>query len=58
MRILTTDKSTETRMLCAITLTCYLSSLGGLLAIGYSVFSLATRALEEGILTAYSRQIF
>jgi hypothetical protein len=45
-------------MLCAITLTCYVTALAGLLAAGYSVFSLAACGLEQGIFAAYSRQIF
>lgn len=58
MRSSTEEKNAETRMLCAITLTCYVTSLAGLLALGYSVFSLAARALNENIFAIYSRQIF
>jgi hypothetical protein len=58
MRTSNTKKKTETRLLCAITLTCYVTTLAGLLVMGYTVFSLATRALEDNILAAYSYQIF
>lgn len=58
MRSLTTEKNAETRMLCAITLTCYVTSLAGLLALGYSMFSLAARTLDENIFAVYTRQIF
>lgn len=58
MRTLTTEKNNEARMLCAITLTCYVTTLAGLLAMGYSIFSLAARALHENIFVVYSRQIF
>ncbi|HYG12183.1 MAG TPA: hypothetical protein VD835_19710 [Pyrinomonadaceae bacterium] len=58
MRSSTTDKNTERRMLCAITLTCYVTMLAGLLAVGYSVFSLAACRLDENIFAVYSRQIF
>ncbi|HEX8130492.1 MAG TPA: hypothetical protein VF527_15430 [Pyrinomonadaceae bacterium] len=53
-----TEKRAETRMLAAIALTCYVTTLAGLLALGYSVFSLAACALDESIFAAYSRQIF
>jgi hypothetical protein len=58
MRTYNTEKNDEARMLCAITLTCYVTTLAGLLALGYSVFSLAARALNENIFAVYSRQIF
>jgi hypothetical protein len=58
MRTSTTEKNAETRLLCAITLTCYLTTLAGLLAMGYSVFSLAACTLEDTIFAAYSRQLF
>ena len=58
MRSSTTGKNTERRMLCAITLTCYVTMLAGLLAVGYSVFSLAACRLDENIFAVYSRQIF
>ncbi|MCA1565409.1 MAG: hypothetical protein LC803_07200 [Acidobacteria bacterium] len=58
MRTSTTEKSTERRLLCAITLTCYVTTLAGLLVMGYSVFSFATCSLEDSIFAAYSRQIF
>jgi hypothetical protein len=58
MRSSTTEKNAETRMLCAITLTCYVTTLAGLLAMSYSVFSLATCSFGENIFAAYSRQIF
>lgn len=58
MRSSTTDQNTERRMLCAITLTCYVTMLAGLLAVGYSVFSLAACRLDENIFAVYSRQIF
>ncbi|HEV2880118.1 MAG TPA: hypothetical protein VGX24_02330 [Pyrinomonadaceae bacterium] len=58
MRTSITQKKAETRMLCAITLTCYVTTLAGLLVIGYSVFSLAACTLEDNIFAAYSRQIF
>ncbi len=58
MRTSNTDHKTETRMLCAITLTCYVTALAGLLATGYSVISLAACGLEQGIFAAYTRQIF
>ncbi|HEY9405243.1 MAG TPA: hypothetical protein VIQ24_21505 [Pyrinomonadaceae bacterium] len=58
MRTANTEKYAEARMLCAITLTCYVTTLAGLLVLGYSVFSLATRALNENIFAVYSRQIF
>jgi hypothetical protein len=58
MRSSTTEKNAERRMLCAITLTCYMTTLAGLLALGYTVFSLAARTLDESIFTLYSRQIF
>lgn len=58
MQSSTTEKKAETRMLCAITLTCYITTLAGLLAVGYSVFSLAACTLEENIFTLYARQIF
>jgi hypothetical protein len=45
-------------MLCAITLTCYVTALAGLLAAGYSAFSIAAGGLGQGIFDAYSRQIF
>ena len=52
------EKNAEARLLCAITLTCYVTTLAGLLALGYSVFSLAVRTLDENIFAVYSRQIF
>jgi hypothetical protein len=58
MRTSTTEKNAEARLLCAITLTCYVTTLAGLLVLGYSAFSLATCALEDSIFAAYSRQIF
>lgn len=58
MRTSNTDHNAETRMLCAITLTCYVTALAGLFVAGYTVFSLAARGLEQGIFAAYSRQIF
>ncbi|HZH90384.1 MAG TPA: hypothetical protein VEX70_07135 [Pyrinomonadaceae bacterium] len=58
MRTSTTEKNTEARMLCAITLTCYVTTLAGLLTMGYSMFSLAACSLDENILGVYSRQIF
>lgn len=58
MRTSTTDKNAEARMLCAITLTCYVTTLAGLLALGYSIFSLAACAANENIFAVYSRQIF
>jgi hypothetical protein len=45
-------------MLCAITLTCYVTALAGLLAASYSVFSLAACSLNESIFAVYSRQMF
>jgi predicted transcriptional regulator len=58
MRTLTTEKNNEARMLCAITLTCYVTVLAGLLAMGYSMFSLAAHTLDENIFVVYSRQGF
>ncbi|HEY1404020.1 MAG TPA: hypothetical protein VGB05_07845 [Pyrinomonadaceae bacterium] len=58
MRSSTTEKNTEMRMLCAITLACYVTTLAGLLTIGYSVFALATGAISESIFATYTRQIF
>lgn len=58
MRSSITEKNNEARMLCAITLTCYVTSLAGLCVLAYSVFSLATRALDGNIFAVYSRQIF
>jgi hypothetical protein len=58
MRSLNTEENAERRMLCAITLTCYVTTLAGLLALSYTVFSLAARTLDESIFTLYSRQIF
>ena len=57
MRTSNTEKNAEARMLCAITLTCYVTTLAGLLVLGYSVFSLAASTLDESIFAAYSRQI-
>ncbi|HEX8635544.1 MAG TPA: hypothetical protein VF703_15465 [Pyrinomonadaceae bacterium] len=54
----TTDKNVERRLLCAITLTCYTTTLAALLAASYSVFSLAAYALHENIFAAYSSQMF
>jgi hypothetical protein len=58
MRSSTTEKPTETRLLAAITLTCYVTTLAGLLAMSYSVFSLAAHSLNDNIFTIYSRQMF
>ena len=58
MRTSTTEKNTEARMLCAITLTCYVTTLAGLLALGYSMFSLAARAINENIFSIYAPRIF
>ncbi len=58
MRTSNTEKTTEARMLCAITLTCYVTSLAGLLVMGYTMFSLAACALDENIFAVYSRQMF
>lgn len=58
MRTSNTTHKAETRMLCAITLTCYVTALAGLFITGYTVFSLAACSLEQGIFAAYSRQIF
>ena len=58
MRTSNTEKNAETRMLCAITLTCYVTTLAGLLVLGYSVFSVAACKFDESIFAAYSRQMF
>jgi len=58
MRNSTTDKNGEMRLLSAITLTCYVTTLAGLLVMGYTVFSLAARTLDEHIFAAYTRQVF
>ncbi len=58
MRSSDMEKNAEARLLCAITLTCYVTTLAGLLALGYSVFSLAACALDENIFAVYSRQMF
>lgn len=58
MRTSNTEKTAETRMLCAITLACYLTTLAGLFAMGYSMFSLAAGALDGNIFDVYSRQMF
>ena len=53
-----TEKNDETRMLCAITLACYVTTLAGLLVLGYSVFTLAACTFDESIFAVYSRQMF
>jgi len=58
MRSSTTEKNSERRILCAIAVTCYTTTLAALLALSYSVFSLAACALDENIFAAYSRHIF
>jgi hypothetical protein len=58
MQSSTTEKNAGRRMLCAITLTCYATMLAGLFVVGYTVFSLAARTLDESIFTLYSRQMF
>jgi hypothetical protein len=58
MRSSATEKNGEKGLLLAITLTCYVTTLAGLLALGYSAFSLAASALDENIFAAYTRQMF
>ena len=53
-----TNRQTEGRLLAAITLPCYITTLAALLAMSYSIFTLAARGLDENIFAAYSRQMF
>lgn len=58
MQTSTNTHKSETRMLGAIALTCYVTTLAGLFVAGYTVFTLAACGLEQGIFAAYTRQIF
>ncbi|HEX8456575.1 MAG TPA: hypothetical protein VF656_04570 [Pyrinomonadaceae bacterium] len=52
-----TENTSETRILSAVVLTCYVTLLGALAAAAYSIFSLAACALGSDIFDAYSRQL-
>jgi ABC-type phosphate transport system permease subunit len=58
MRNSNTDKNAGAGILAAITLTCYVTTLAALLAVGYSVFLVAAGTLDENIFAAYTRQLF
>jgi hypothetical protein len=58
MRNSNTDKNGATGILSAITLTCYITTLAALLAMGYSVFLVVAGTLGEDIFAAYTRQLF
>ena len=49
-----TGMNTETPLLATIALACYSTTLVVLVALGYSLFTLAVRAFDQDIIAIYS----